>query len=133
MRRISSVILLVLFVVLGSCLFAQNNKVNFINEAGTYNVKDTQDFFDNPTAYAGKKITMLVHYSDSKHNLQDVVGLNVPFMSYMHVEGNHFHIYIPKDLAVPSATYFQVLKVTFFRGDGATDDSNVALSISKVY
>ena len=36
-------------------------------------------------------------------------------------------------VVVAGATYFQVLKVTFFRGDGATDDSNVALSISKVY
>ena len=133
MRRISSVVLLVLFVVLGTSLFAQVNKVNFINDAGTYNVKDAQDFFDNPTAYAGKTITMLVCYSYSKANLQDVVGLNVPFFSYMMPAGNNFRIYIPKNLAVPSATYSQLLKVTFFRGDGATDDSNIALSISKVY
>jgi hypothetical protein len=133
MKRLLQVVFLFSFVVLGSALFAQDNTVNFINAEGTYNLKDAQDFFDNPSAYAGKTITMLVNYSYSKANLQGVVGLNVPFVSYMNAAGNHFHLFIKKDLAVPSATYFQLLKVTFYRGQGTGDDVNIALSISKVY
>ena len=133
MKRSLSLMILFALVVLSSSLFAQDNRINFINDAGTLNVKDTQDFFDNPAAYAGKTITLLACYYYKKANLQDVVGLNVPFSSYMNAAGNTFHSFIKKDLAVPSATYFQLLKVTLYRGDGVGDDVNIALSISKVY
>jgi hypothetical protein len=133
MRRFPSIVLLLLFVVLGASLFAETERVNFINDAGTRNVKNVQDFFDNPAAYEGKVITMLVWYSYNKANLRDVGGLNVPFMSYLDADVNHFHIFIQKDTPAPSADYFQVLKVTFYRGKGSGDDVNIALSISKVY
>jgi hypothetical protein len=133
MRRISSIILLLLFIILGASLFAETERVNFINDAGTRNVKNVQDFFDNSAAYEGKVITMLVWYSYHKANLRDVVGLNVPFMSYLDADVNNFHIFIQKDTPVPSADYFQILKVTFYRGKGSGDDVNIALSISKVY
>jgi hypothetical protein len=133
MRRFPSIVLLLLFIVLGASLYAEAERVNFINDAGTRNVKDVQDFFDNPAAYEGKVITMLVWYSYHKANLRDVVGLNVPFMSYLDADVNNFHIFIQKDTPVPSADYFQILKVTFYRGKGSGDDVNIALSISKVY
>jgi hypothetical protein len=133
MKRISSIVLLLLFFILSTSLFAQAENVNFINAEGTRNVKAAQDFFDNPSAYEGKTITMLVYYSYSKASLDTVVGLNVPFQSYKDITGNRFHIFIQKETPVPNATYFEVLKVTFYRGKGSDDDVNIALSISRSY